>query len=174
MILSLVALDLSQQERQFTCWLNSDEVAFDFLNQIVAAGHKLLSVGLTEEELTTYLPVDAFDGHLVSDQLLHLQTQWTSILAKSNRNTASSMKDNRTWCQDRLDRIEKQLVHIELMITRLHMAILDLARNEDQFLIRQIDRYYKVLDHYEAQLPHIYQIRSRLLDCLLAECLIEQ
>lgn len=173
MILSLWALDTNQQERKFTCWLDSDEVAFDFLNQIIANGHTLLSASITEEGQITHLPIHAFDGHFITDQLHQLKAEWTSIIPTScmNTYTYSFGDDDDSWYQERLANVEEYILDIELIITRLHLSILALSRCKKGYTKNLVSVLGKAIGHYEAQLPYAYLNRNRLLDkCLTDSC----
>ena len=164
MLLCLTAIDEHQKERQFSCWLPELEVAFDFLNHIVAKGDVLVSAELIDQNQPTRLPVEAFDGISFLPVLQQLKLEWNTVLAEPPRLSIGSDVDKIRWFREQLARYEQRIIQLELMITdmnRLYQRAEDALRPSRQ---TSSNPYQSVLTRYESQLSQAHLLRKGLLE----------
>lgn len=57
------------------------ELVFDLLNHLVAVDYRLVSASLLDQGHWTHLPLDAFDGTLVSAFIRELKDEYQRVLA---------------------------------------------------------------------------------------------
>ena len=80
MLLYLTTIDKERQFREFFVLVSSLEKALDFLSLLVSLDSILIKAELVENGKRMELPVEAFDGHLVSPVIQTLEAEWHQVL----------------------------------------------------------------------------------------------
>lgn len=160
MFLRLVAVDQLGQERDFSCQLTQLEVGFDILNDIVAQGHTLIQASILDENRSTPLPLEVFEGVSFLKALQELEQEWQSLLAEPMEDHPSFHQERIQHLEQQVHRYERQIAGIETMITHFKQ----LTQRADNF-ISFTNRSPVVSNHFASILSkkRIQLILARLL-----------
>ena len=119
MILILAAIDADFQFREFACPINQLEVGFDLLNDIVARGDALVSAYIVDEQKSTSLPLEAFDGTHFLTAVQELQREWQSILNEPVQQVSRLSVSLSQWRHQRVKRYEARVAILKRTLDRL-------------------------------------------------------
>ena len=99
--------------RNLICFPDDYEAAFDLLSQFVATGLTLVEASVDDGGALLKLPVNSFDGQLISPHLKNLQKEWETILTEQSKETENKVTSSfKEW--------DRQLIHYyELQIARV-------------------------------------------------------
>ncbi len=171
MFLVLTAIDENNQLREFTCHLQKLEVGFDLLNDIVAKGQTLVKARLIDNEISTLLPLDAFDGTSFLTAIQELEKEWQSLLADPISSTHDELIQ---WMQRRVWQYEKRIVSLDTTLSRLKKIRL---RALEYTLTKPtqsevINHYTTLINNVDVRLIKAHLIHNELLKRLttLGDC----
>lgn len=170
MFVRLKATDSHNQIREFSCWPDSLETAFDFLSNVALSHDKILQVDLIDNAHCVQLPTEAFDGAPFSMAIQQLEREWQQILHQP----LSQRGRHTHWF---IDKIHQQLKTHQAHIDRLKLAMEITKQNCQQAQerifwepsrSRLLEKYERFLNQYENQLA-LALIREQTLANQLAQ-----
>ena len=113
MVLIIHGIRAGIEWKNLICFPDDYEAAFDLLSNYVAGGLTLLEASVGDDGPLSKLPVDGFDGQLISPHLQNLQKEWEEVLAKRpkrTKNPASSPLQE--WDRQLILYYEKQIERV--------------------------------------------------------------
>jgi hypothetical protein len=119
MMLVLTAIDSHHQLREFSCPISQLEVGFDLLNTIVARGHALISAYIMDDNQSTSLPLEAFDGGHFLTAVQELQEEWQTILSDPPQAASLPSVSLSQWRHQRVRRYEVRVDILKRTLDRL-------------------------------------------------------
>lgn len=173
MILSFTALNKQGQFRSFSCHISKLEVALDALSTIHSQGDALITAELVDEGNRMELPVDAFDGELLSNPIRQLEEQWQAVLSEPVRSVSTTTcwraemaRQQLRLCNQRIDHYLKSINCLEWMRQQAEEAIYTEWRRTK--MIRHYDtmlnQYYEYMERAKAN-QYVVQQRLNQLVC---------
>ncbi|MGM9510755.1 hypothetical protein ACS5NO_23675 [Larkinella sp. GY13] len=118
MVLIIHGIRAGIEWKNLICFPNDYEAAFDLLSNFVAGGLTLLEASVSDGGPLSKLPVDGFDGQIISPHLQNLQKEWEIVLAdwppftKKPANTPLQEWDRRLihYYEKQIERVCRNLV----------------------------------------------------------------
>lgn len=80
MVLLFTVIDREDRLKSFSWWFGSFEYALDVLSAVHQKGNRILKAEVVENHNRTQLPIDAFDGIMISNTMQALESQWQALL----------------------------------------------------------------------------------------------
>jgi hypothetical protein len=164
MILQVKIIDIQNEFRVFSCWLNSLEKTFDFLSQLSGEGAQLMEANLIDRGHCLPLPTEAFDGSVLSVPIQQLEREWQQQLGLPSLDWSLHYQ----WC---ISRLKQRLEGHHAYTGRLKQALESTHANhlrvqESSYSAstrsRLSHRYENLLDQYERLLIQA-QVREKNL-----------
>lgn len=81
MVLYFTAIDNLGQSKEFSWWFTNLEFALDVLSNLSSRGRIIMYARLTDNGHNINLPLDAFDGKIMSSSIRQLESEWQQLLA---------------------------------------------------------------------------------------------
>ena len=168
MLLVLTAIDEDYQLREFSCYLQKLEVGFDLLNDIVAKGHTLVKAHLVDDDHSTVLPLDAFDGTSFLVAIQELEQEWQSLLQEPQTVPAPDHTELTHWTELRVQLYEKRITNLNWTLGRLKQIQ---QRDQDRTSFKPTQsglevHYSSLINRYEVQLIKAHLIHNVMLERL--------
>ncbi|AKD53820.1 hypothetical protein [Spirosoma radiotolerans] len=83
MILYFTTVDSLGQTKEFSWWFTTLEFALDVLSHLSSTGRTIIYARLVDNGHHTDLPLDAFDGEIISSSIHQLEVEWQQVLGQS-------------------------------------------------------------------------------------------
>jgi len=83
MILYFTAVDDLGQPKEFSWWFTNMEFALDVLSHLSSTGKTIIYAQLIDNGHPISLPLDAFDGQIISSSIYQLASEWQQLLGQS-------------------------------------------------------------------------------------------
>ena len=168
MLLVLTAIDEDYQLREFSCYLQKLEVGFDLLNDVVAKGHTLVKAHLIDDDQSTPLPLEAFDGTSFLVAIQELEQEWQSLLQEPQTIAQSNHTELTQWTELRVRQYEKRITNLKWTVGRLKRIQ---QRHQERMAVKStqsvLDTYYSsLINRYEVQLIKAHLIHKVMLERL--------
>lgn len=112
MFLALTLMDQEDLIRPFSLANTRLEIGFEFINELVRKGDRLIEAKILEGHTCTPLPIEAFDGYSCLFVLESMMAEWNQLLAAPLRKGVSNKPS-------RIDDIN----YHKICIARLELAI---------------------------------------------------
>lgn len=147
MMLYLTSIDHKSQDREFYCQLDTLEVAFDFLSDIVAKGSTLSQAYILDDGQRTDLPIAVFDGEPFLAAMQELEKDWQSLLTVPATLSLANGDELILLIQQRVKQFEMKIANYQKMIDRLEHLLQRTQKNFSSGPLKS-----KVISQYESMI----------------------
>jgi hypothetical protein len=144
--------------KNFICFPDDYETAFDLLSNFVATGLTLLEASLSDGTSLQKLPVNGFDGQVFSPHLKNLQQEWEGILNKKpQRIENQAIRKFREWDQELILYYEKQMERVCKNLVCNKKAIRKASQKQHSVISLDQIKHYKLMHQKYLQLLNQFQ-----------------
>lgn len=166
MLIIIITRNAQAKIQKFSCQVDSLERGLDAVSLIAGKGHQLLEALLIDEDTTTPLPLEVFDGQSFTKPIQKLEREWQLILReKFNREMTGNQRV--------ADLIDRRIKHHRTIILRLERAVsfaqqqlqrVQNSRFRERYSVPILSQLQRVLERYEHNLAREQESLQRLLN----------
>ncbi|UHG94966.1 hypothetical protein [Spirosoma oryzicola] len=155
MILHVVSITPDQQDRDFSCYYDDPEQAYDFLLKVTELGHLFIKVEFVFNRGYYLLPLETLNQELVANPFLGLRQQWEQCLSQPAVSRGPLVSFHRRLVdsqQTYLTNLQETLQQTLILLETTHNYLGEGPRKDK--LIQQcwmtIDRCHRSIAHHNT------------------------
>ena len=119
------------------------------MNHIVAKGHTLLKASIVDQNQSTSLPVEVFEGISFVAAMQELQQEWESVLIQPTQELSLTQQQRIQWLEQRVKHLAKRIAAMERLDTHF------------RGLIQRTDDFCSFVDKSPGASHHFRSILAR-------------